>query len=63
MTRRVWLIGLCLYAAAAALDFAAHLNADSRAGRNWHDPANLAVAFSAALFWPADLIAGLLLPR
>jgi hypothetical protein len=63
MRRRVWLIALCLYAAAAALDFAAHLKADSRAGRNWHDPANLAVAFSAALFWPADLIAGLLLPR
>ena len=37
--------------------------ADVPAGRNWHDPANLAVAFAAGLFWPADLIAGLLLPR
>jgi hypothetical protein len=63
MSRRVWLIALCLYAAAAAIDFVAHLNADSRAGQNWQDPANLAVAFSAGLFWPADLIAALLLPR
>ena len=63
MSRRVWLIALCLYAAAAAIDIAAHLRADVQAGRNWHDPANLAVAFSAGLFWPADLIAGWLLPR
>jgi hypothetical protein len=56
-------MALCFYAAAAAIDFAAHLAADSRAGRNWHEPANLAVAFSAGLFWPADLIAALLLPR
>ena len=63
MSRRVWLIALCLYAAAAAGDFAAHLAADSRAGRNWHDPANLAVAFSAGLFWPADLVTSLLLPH
>ena len=63
MSRRVWLMALCFYAAAAAIDFAAHLAADRRAGRNWHEPANLAVAFSAGLFWPADLIAALLLPR
>jgi hypothetical protein len=61
MSRRVWLIALCLYAAGAAIDTAAHLRADTQAGRNWHDPANLAVAFSAGLFWPADLIALLLL--
>ena len=61
MSRRVWLIALCFYAAAAAIDMAAHLNGDSQAGRNWRDPANLAVAFSAGLFWPADLIAALLL--
>jgi hypothetical protein len=63
MSRRVWLIALCLYGAAAAVDFGVHLNADSRAGQDWRDPANLAVAFSAGLFWPADLIAALLLPR
>ena len=61
--RRLWLIALCLYTAAAVIDIAAHLRADARAGRNWHDPANLAVAVSAGMFWPADLIAGLLLPR
>jgi len=63
MRRRVWLIALCLYAVAAVGDIAMHLRADVRAGQSWHDPANLAVAFSAGLFWPADLIAGLLLPR
>ena len=61
MSRRVWLVVLWLYAAAAGIDMAAHLSADSRAGRDWHDPANLAVAFSAGLFWPADLVASLLL--
>jgi hypothetical protein len=63
MSRRAWLIALCLYAAAAATDFGVHLRADSHAGQDWRDPGNLAVAFSAGLFWPADLIAALLLPR
>ena len=61
MSRRVWLIALCLYAGAATIDIGAHLRADAQAGRNWHDPPNLAVAVSAGLFWPADLIALLLL--
>jgi hypothetical protein len=60
-TRRVWLAALCLYGLAGAVDMAAHLAADSHAGQDWRDPANLAVAFSAGLFWPADLIASLLL--
>ena len=59
--QRLWLGALCLYWLAAAADVAAHLASDSRAGQDWHDPANLAVAFSAGLFWPADLIASLLL--
>ena len=63
MSRRVWLAALCLYAAAAAADIGAHLSADRQAGRNWHDPANLAVAVSAGLFWPADFVAALLLSR
>ena len=63
MRRRVWAIALCLYAAAVAADIAAHLVADSRAGQDWRDPANLAVAVSAGLFWPADLVATLLLPH
>ena len=63
MSRRLWLAALCFYGTAAVGDIAAHLRADAQAGGNWHDPANLAVAFSAGLFWPADLIASLLLPR
>jgi hypothetical protein len=59
-TRRVWLAALCLYGLAGAADMAVHLAADNRAGQDWRDPANLAVAFSAGLFWPADLIASLL---
>jgi len=61
LKRRVWLLALCLYGAAAAVDVAAHLIADSRGGQNWRDPGNLAVAFSAGLFWPADLVASLLI--
>jgi hypothetical protein len=61
MKRVMWLLVLCLYGVGAAVDMAAHLMADVRAGESWHDPANLAVAFSAGLFWPADLIASLLL--
>ena len=61
MSRRVWAVALCLYAAAAAIDFAVHLWTDSQSGQDWRDPANLAVSFSAGLFWPADLIASLLL--
>jgi hypothetical protein len=61
MRKGVWLVVLCLYAVGVAADMAAHLMADVGAGQSWHDPANLAVAFSAALFWPADLIASLLL--
>ena len=63
MSRRVWLVGLCLYAIAAAADIAAHLDADQRSGREWLDPANLAVAVSAGLFWPVDLVAQKLLGR
>jgi hypothetical protein len=61
MSRRAWLAGLSLYAIAAAADIAVHLNADRRAGENWLAPASLAVAVSAGLFWPADLVAQLLL--
>jgi hypothetical protein len=63
MSRRLWLVGLWLYAIAAAADIAVHLNADRRAGENWLSPANLAVAISASLFWPVDLVAQKLLGR
>ena len=63
MSRRGWLIVLWLYAIVAAADFALHLAADRQAGPDWLNPANLTVAFSAALFWPADIVAQLLLAR
>lgn len=63
MSRWAWLVGLCLYAIAVAADIAAHLSADQRAGREWLDPANLAVAVSGGLFWPVDLVAQKLLGR
>ena len=63
MTRRVWLIVLTLYALAAIADVALHLGEHRRAGRDWLSPANLAVAVSAGLFWPIDLVAQVLLAR
>ncbi len=56
-------MALCLYALAAAADVAAHLGEHRRAGRDWLAPANLAVAVSAGLFWPIDLVAQLLVAR
>jgi hypothetical protein len=61
MSRRAWLIVLWLYAAGAAADCAVHLVADRRTGGAWPTAANLAVAFSASLFWPIDGVAQLLL--
>jgi hypothetical protein len=59
--RRLWLAALCLYAAAGLADMAVHLNNVRRAG----EPvaANIPVAFAAGLFWPADLVAQVLLAR
>ena len=63
MGRRVWLVGLWLYAIAAAADVAVHLRDDTLAGQDWWAPDNLAVAFSAGLFWPVDLVARSLFNR
>jgi hypothetical protein len=63
MSRRVWLIALCLYAILAAADVAVHLNEDRMAGQDWRAPDNLAVAVAAGLFWPVDLVARRLLAR
>ena len=63
MSRRVWLVALWLYAVLAVADIAMHLNDDRLAGQNWLAPDNLAVAVSAGLFWPVDLVARRLLGR
>jgi hypothetical protein len=59
----VWLIALCLYALAVAADIAVHLDEHRRAGSGWLTAPNLAVAVSAGLFWPIDLVAQLLRAR
>ena len=61
MGRRVWLIGLSLYVSAACLDFAYHLIADVRGEDRTIKYAELPVAYSAALFWPVDIVAQALL--
>jgi hypothetical protein len=61
--RRLWLLALVLYGAGASADTVVHLAADVDAGQNWWAPDNLAVAVSAGLFWPVDLIARYLLSR
>ena len=63
MGRRIWLVGLLLYAIAGAADAAFFLRHEAQAGQDWWAPDNLAVAFSAGLFWPADLVAKGLLYR
>ena len=63
MSRRVSLLALCLYGLAAIGDAALHLREDVQAGQDWRAVDNLAVAVSAGLFWPADLVARLLLGR
>ena len=59
--RRLWLVGLWLYALAGAADAAVYLRGEARIGQDWRTPDNLAVAFSAGLFWPVDLVAKALL--
>jgi len=61
MRRRAWLIGLWLYGAVACVDFAYHLNADFRSADRTIKYAELPVAYSAALFWPVDIVAMALL--
>ena len=59
--RSAWLTGLLLYALAAGGDFAYHLIDDVRTGNDSIEVSDIAVAFSAAVFWPVDLIAMVLL--
>ena len=49
------------YALAASGDFAYHLIEDVRTGNDAIEVSDITVAFSAAVFWPIDLIAMALL--
>jgi hypothetical protein len=51
------LAALLFYALAGGGDFAYHLIEDVRTGNNAIEVSDVAVAFSAAVFWPVDLIA------
>jgi hypothetical protein len=55
------LAALVFYAFAASGDFAYHLIEDLRTGNEAIEVSEVAVAFSAAVFWPGDLIAMALL--
>jgi hypothetical protein len=57
MGRRAWLIGLWLYSGAACVDFAYHWLVDIRGADRTINYAELPVAYSAALFWPVDIVA------
>ena len=56
-----WLAALLFYALAAGGDFAYHLIEDLHTGNQAIEVSDVAVAFSAAVFWPVDLIAMALL--
>ena len=61
--RSVWLAALVLYGLGAGADFSYHLIEDLRTGNQAIEVSEVAVAFSAAVFWPVDLIAMWLLAR
>ena len=61
MGRRAWLIGLWLYGLAACVDFAYHLIVDVGSADQTSKYAEIPVAYSAALFWPVDIVAMTLL--
>jgi len=63
MSRRLWLLALLVYALAAVVDAGRHLSEHRREGGVWLSPAILAVAVSAGLFWPIDIVAQPLLAR
>ena len=52
---------LLIYALAAGLDAAHHIADDLDSGNQVIEFSELAVAYSAGLFWPADMVAAALL--
>jgi hypothetical protein len=61
MGQRAELIGLWLYAVGGCVDFAYHMTWGAPRTSIWYS--NLPVAFSAAVFWPVDVVAMALLPN
>jgi hypothetical protein len=61
LRQRAWLIALLLYALGAGVDIARHLTEDLRTGNEAIEFSEVAVAFSAGLFWPLDIVATALL--
>ena len=61
--RSAWLAALLLYALVAGGDFTYHLTENLRTGRGTIQVSEVPVAFSAAVFWPLDLIAMALLAQ
>ncbi len=59
--RSAWLAALLLYGLAAGGDFAYHLIEHLHTGKQAIGVSEVVVAFSAAVFWPVDLIAMALL--
>ena len=55
--RSVWLAALLLYGLGVGADFTYHLIEDLHTGNEAIEVSEVAVAFSAAVFWPVDLIA------
>jgi hypothetical protein len=61
MGPRIWLIAICFYGLAACVDFAYHFGHDVRRADRTIQFSEIPVAFSAALFWPVDVVARSLL--
>jgi hypothetical protein len=61
MRSRAWLAALLLYALGACADFAYHLIDDLQSEDEAIEVSEVAVAFSAGLFWPIDIVAMALL--
>jgi hypothetical protein len=59
--RWAWLVALSLYALGAGVDVACHLADNLRNGNHEIEFSEVAVAFSAGLFWPVDIVAAALL--
>ena len=61
LRRRAWLLLLLFYAFGAGIDIGRHLAGDLRGGDGSIETAEVAVAVTAGLFWPIDLVAMILL--